>query len=65
MGGPVETAYTVCHCGANCDWLGADADEPCWGEVAPSGISGDDDFCHACRGHYGRAFDGSPYEAAP
>lgn len=57
-------SYKPCnkHCKADCFLLDIYENEPCWGQVNPYGISGDDDFCHACEGHYGRAEGNAKYE---
>lgn len=59
-----ENDYQVCHCGANCDYLNVFVDEPCWGEVGPLGLSGDDDFGHFCEGHEPRYY-GDAYKPKP
>lgn len=56
--------YEKCHCGSDCDYFGAYSDEPCWGEVSPLGLSGDDDFGHFCKGHEPRYY-GEKYKAKP
>jgi hypothetical protein len=57
-----SASYKPCGCGSDCYLLDADDNEPCWGKVDPSGISGDDDFCHACQGHYAKACGDSEYQ---
>lgn len=53
-----SASYQKCHCGADCYCLSDNPAQPCWGEVTPWGISGDDDFCHACQGHLALLWDG-------
>lgn len=55
--------YKKCHCGADCDHKQRE-DEPCWGEVGPLGLSGDDDFGHFCEGHE-TLYYGEKYKAKP
>ena len=62
--------YVKCHCGADCDYSDkryydfGDYALPCWGEVLPHGVSGDDDFAHLCQGHEG-LYWGDPYKPKP
>lgn len=62
---PVDyNRYAPCHCGADCDHKDRFGDQPCWGEVHPLGISGDDDFGHYCEGH-DPVYYGDRYKSKP
>ena len=44
-------SYKPCSCGADCNFIAAGAEEPCWGQVAMIEEGGDGSEIHACQGH--------------
>jgi len=43
--------YLPCKCGADCSWLDAYADEPCYGQVDKDDEDDEGNPFHVCLGH--------------
>jgi hypothetical protein len=62
-------SYHLDCCSAECDWLDANPDQPCWGAVEGMGDdwdeeTGDEYRTHACQGHQ-PCVEGNPYLTEP